>query len=78
MLRKTLPELSRIVSRLRNAAAAYGQAERDLIKRTKDLRERNKELNCLYGISRIVERRGSIDGILQGIVTLIPASWQYP
>ncbi|MDD5557044.1 MAG: GAF domain-containing sensor histidine kinase, partial [bacterium] len=53
-------------------------AERDLIKRTKELRERNKELNCLYGISRIVERRGSIDGILQGIVTLIPASWQYP
>ena len=43
------------------------------------LRERLKELNCLYGISRLVESHGdSLDAILQGIVDLLPPSWQYP
>ncbi len=43
------------------------------------LRERIKELNCLYGISRLVENEDlSIDDILQGVVSLIPPAWQYP
>lgn len=43
------------------------------------LRERLKELNCLYEISRLVESRGnSLDSILRGIVDLLPPSWQYP
>ncbi len=43
------------------------------------LRERIKELNCFYGISRLVESHGnSLDSILQGIVDLLPPSWQYP
>ena len=43
------------------------------------LRERVKELNCLYGISHLVEKRGiSLEGILQGTVDLIPTAWQYP
>ena len=43
------------------------------------LRERLKELNCLYGISQLVESHGnSLDSILQGIVDLLPPSWQYP
>jgi len=43
------------------------------------LRERLKELNCLYGISQLVESHGnSLDSILQGIVNLLPPSWQYP
>ncbi len=43
------------------------------------LRERLKELSCLYGISRLVESHGnSLDPILQGIVDLLPPSWQYP
>jgi PAS domain S-box-containing protein len=48
-------------------------------KRTHDLGERVKELNCLYGISKVVEQQDiSLEEILQGIVNLIPASWQYP
>ncbi len=44
-----------------------------------DLTERMKELNCLYGITRLVERKESALGdILQGIVELIPPAWQYP
>jgi len=43
------------------------------------LGERVKELNCLYGITRLVEQDElSVDEILQGVVDLIPPSWQYP
>jgi len=43
------------------------------------LRERLKELNCLYGVSRLVERHGnSLEPILQGVVDLLPPSWRYP
>ncbi len=45
---------------------------------THDLVERIKELNCLYGISRLVEEGGSLDSILQGVVDLMPPAWQYP
>ena len=43
------------------------------------LGERVKELNCLYGITRLVEQHdASLEDILQGVVELIPPSWQYP
>jgi PAS domain S-box-containing protein len=43
------------------------------------LKERVKELNCLYGISHLVEKRGiSLEEITQGTVDLIPSSWQHP
>ncbi len=42
------------------------------------LTERIKELNCLYGISRLVETASSVDEILSGAITLIPKAWQYP
>ncbi|MBA7510319.1 Sensor histidine kinase RcsC [subsurface metagenome] len=55
------------------------QMESDLWKRTHDLNERVKELNCLFGISQLVEKAGiSLVEIFQGIVGLIPPTWQYP
>ncbi len=43
------------------------------------LRERIKELNCLYGISQLAERYlHSIDDLLQEMVNFLPYSWQYP
>lgn len=43
------------------------------------LRERIKELTCLYGIAQLVERPNiSLKEILQGIVELLPPAWQYP
>ena len=43
------------------------------------LQERVKELNCLYGISKIVEKHAdSLDAIMKGIVDLIAPAWQYP
>jgi DNA-binding CsgD family transcriptional regulator len=43
------------------------------------LRERIKELNCLYGVSQLAERYlYSIDDLLQELVNFLPYSWQYP
>ena len=43
------------------------------------LRERIKELNCLYGVSQLAERNlYSIDDLLQELVNFLPYSWQYP
>ncbi len=43
------------------------------------LRERVKELTCLYGIAQIAGRPGvSLDEVLQSIVELLPSAWQYP
>jgi two-component system NtrC family sensor kinase len=43
------------------------------------LRERVKELSCLYGIARIAARPIiSLDEALQEVVGLLPAAWQYP
>jgi DNA-binding CsgD family transcriptional regulator len=43
------------------------------------LRERIKELNCLYGITRLTERGpDSLEEFLQRVVNILPPSWQYP
>lgn len=43
------------------------------------LRERIKELNCLYGIARLAERYyDSMDDFLKYLVDFLPSSWQYP
>jgi len=43
------------------------------------LRERIKELNCLYGVSQLAERNlYSLDDLLQELVNFLPYSWQHP
>ncbi|MBM4040965.1 MAG: PAS domain-containing sensor histidine kinase [Planctomycetes bacterium] len=43
------------------------------------LRERVKELTCLYGIAQISGQPGiSLEEMVRGIVELLPAAWQYP
>lgn len=43
------------------------------------LRERVKELTCLYGIAQIAARsRASIEDVLQSIANLLPPAWFYP
>ena len=51
----------------------------DRLKAEEALRERVKELNCLYSISGLVEKPDiSLDEIFQGVVDIIPPSLQYP
>jgi len=53
--------------------------ERDPLKLVVALRERIKELNCLYGIAHLAERHSdSIEDLLQELVNFLPFSWQYP
>ena len=72
---------------------APGKENKDLKKRIKylelikadyerirhDLGERVKELNCLYGIAKLIEESGQFpEKVLSSTVNLIPPSWQYP
>jgi len=55
------------------------KVEKELQKSMNEVGERIKELNCLFEISRLVEkRRLTLNEILQGIVELIPPAWRYP
>lgn len=55
------------------------QANKELRRRTQELSERVKELNCLYGISNLFEKGGtSMEEVLQGTADLIPPGWPYP
>jgi len=55
------------------------EADESLRESLQQLRQRVKEQNCLYAISRLVEKQYiSLDEIFQGIVDLIPTAWQYP
>jgi PAS domain S-box-containing protein len=54
------------------------QAQAEIERLAHDLSERVKELNCLYGISQLVEEPGaSLEDIVEGTVRLIPPAFQY-
>ncbi len=74
-----LAEMRRLVGEIEASKAECKRTEEALQKRTYDLAERDKELNCLYAISNLVEKPDiSLGEILQGIVDLIPPACQYP
>jgi len=53
--------------------------EEVLQRKTHELDQRVKALNCFYGISHLREEKGiSLEEIFQETVDLIPPSWQYP
>lgn len=76
------PVKSELQSQKRQNKSSAGKrhgAEIILQKKSRELQERVKELDCLYGISRFIERPGiSIPEILQGAVDALPSAWQYP
>ncbi len=44
-----------------------------------ELRERIKEITCLYGIVRLTTKQGcSFPEVIQGITNLLPPAWLYP
>jgi PAS domain S-box-containing protein len=57
----------------------HKHTEETLQQRTHDLGERIKELNCLFGLSKLVEEPEiDLEGIFQGLVDILPPGWQYP
>jgi signal transduction histidine kinase len=60
------------ISQALGVALGYRQAQ-------VELRERVKELMCLYGIAKIVEQDElSLEDILREIVKILPPAWLYP
>jgi len=54
-------------------------AEQKLKESEHNLLERIKEINCLYGISKLIEKPfKSVDEIIQNTLDLIPPAWQFP
>jgi DNA-binding CsgD family transcriptional regulator len=66
-------------SELQALSHRHNQMEETLTQQTHTLKERIKEINCLYSISKIVEKANiSLNEIYQGVIEVIPCSWQYP
>jgi PAS domain S-box-containing protein len=71
-------ELADANDELKHEIEERKRAEEALRQRTHDLDERVKELNCFYGISELVEKRGASEKeILQGAVELLVPAWQH-
>ena len=55
------------------------QSSKSLEQLEAQLRERIKELDCLYRLTNLIEQHGeALDEILKETVELLPVSWQYP
>jgi len=75
----TYEELEQRVKELEKEAAKHKKTEEVMRHQAHALGERVKELNCLYGMSNLVEKKDiSLEEILQGTIDLILPSWQYP
>ena len=76
---KTKDELGKLAAAFNQMTKRRKRAEEVLQEQGHDLVERIKELNCLYRISTLIQKsETTIEEILQGVVELIPPSWQYP
>jgi len=79
-------ELNRLVESLNLASKKLAEQESRLIKRTEQvessnarLKERIKELNCIYNLSRILsDNSQAVEKKLQAVVEAIPPSFLYP
>ncbi|WP_332448752.1 PAS domain-containing protein [Methanoculleus sp.] len=55
------------------------RAEEALREKTEELKERMRELQCLYTVTDLVEVSGiTLDRLLQGVADTLPSGWQYP
>ena len=67
------------VSRIGPFFLAVLRSKEELRKRSYDLGERVKELNCLYQMAGLIEQPDvSLEQVIQGTAELIPPAWRYP
>ncbi len=72
-------ELLKISAKIVSDALFHNRMDRILIEKTHAMGERVKELNCLFGITQLFERKElSLEEVLQHTVDLIKKSWHYP
>jgi PAS domain S-box-containing protein len=53
-------------------------SHRDQDKSEEALRERVKELNCLYAVADLIEKEGSLEKLFQGSAETLAQGWLYP
>ncbi len=53
-------------------------SEKELLIKTNDIKERLKEINCLYSLAQIIENCDKVPDLLHNSVNVIPLGWQYP
>ncbi len=72
-------EVASLARDFNEMVSARGLAEYSLRDRTEVLAERAKELNCLYNLSDLAQKRDvSLPQMLQATTELLPPAWQYP
>ncbi|MCP4713998.1 MAG: PAS domain-containing protein [Deltaproteobacteria bacterium] len=70
--------IHKMTAQLNDEVALREQVDAELERRTHHLHERIKEMNCLYGISRVLEQQDlSIGQTLREVVKLIPSALKY-
>jgi DNA-binding NarL/FixJ family response regulator len=75
---KSRASLCKEIKKLNKRISELNDIEREKHEIECLLRERRKELNCLYGLSELIELHDpSVNKILKGLIHLIPISWQY-
>lgn len=76
---KTKAELLQEIAELRRREADFHALKGEHGQILRALRERIKELDCLYAITRLAGREGlSQEEVFQGVVEIVATSWQYP
>ena len=77
--RGALAEVRRLREEVATLRTLVAQRDRIIQELQVQLERRVKELDCLLGISRLVEREEiSWEELLLGIVELLPPAWQHP
>ena len=72
-------EVASLAQDFNEMVSARGLVEYALRERTEVLAERAKELNCLYNLSDLAQKRDvSLPQMLQATTDLLPPAWQYP
>ena len=72
-------ELNDTIKKLEQLIIEHKIAKERLRESQQNLKERVKELSCLYELTKLVEKSSdSIENIFQGTLDLIPPAWQFP
>jgi len=77
--RRTKAQLVEELTRLRDNESRSASLGQEHARVLRDLRERVKELDCLYGISRLAQNRElPMEEVIRQVAELVCDSWQYP
>lgn len=68
----------RLVHKLESKVVQLDEANKTLEQRTYDMRERIKEIHCMYGVATSIRKRETLEEVFRDVVAFIPPAWRYP